>query len=135
MLDVCLQDVNLQEGTLCGSSTWHLPNGKSPVVTSWEGDIIDNVNHSFVTQKWGATQQSDLKQWSKFPHFVPLRLNVLQRRGRWDSSLSSSAACLKWSVYSREHAHCTAFSFSTSKAAQTLPCSVLLCVQFKYVWG
>ena len=78
-----LQDVNLEDGTLCGSSTWHLPNGKSPVETAWEGEIIDNVNHTFLTQKWGATQQSDLKHWSKFAHFVPLRLNVLQRRGRW----------------------------------------------------
>ncbi|EIE22456.1 hypothetical protein COCSUDRAFT_42757 [Coccomyxa subellipsoidea C-169] len=95
-VEIRVEDVNLQEGTLCGSSTWHLPNGKSPVVTSWEGEIIDNVNHSFVTQKWGATQQSDLKQWSKFPHFVPLRLNVLQRRGRCGYLRDYSHIYMRW---------------------------------------
>lgn len=83
---------------LYGSSTWHLPHGKSPVVTAWEGEIIDNINNTFVTSKWGATQQSDMKHWSKFSEFVPLRLNVQQRRGRWDSNsnaLIQAHACIE----------------------------------------
>lgn len=28
----------------------------APVVTFWEGEIVDNLNHTFLTQKWGATR-------------------------------------------------------------------------------
>jgi hypothetical protein len=77
-----MQDANLSTGMLCGSSAWHLPHGKSPVVTFWEGEIVDNVSHTFITSKWGASQLSDMKHWSKFSAFQPLRLHVLQKGGR-----------------------------------------------------
>ncbi|BDA43462.1 probable glucose-induced degradation protein 4 homolog [Coccomyxa sp. Obi] len=95
-VEIRIQDVNLEDGLLWGSSTWHLPNGKSPVITAWEGEIIDNVNHNFVTSKWGATQQSDMKFWSKFGQFGPLRHNVLQKRGRCGYLRDYSHIYMRW---------------------------------------
>lgn len=47
----------------------NVPQAKTPVVTFWEGDIIDNVNHSFVTSKWGAEKKVDVKHWRRFEGF------------------------------------------------------------------
>lgn len=37
-------------------SMWaeNVPYAKSPVVTYWEGEVVDDANHSFFTAKWGA---------------------------------------------------------------------------------
>lgn len=37
-------------------SMWaeNVPHAKSPVVTYWEGEVVDDANHSFYTAKWGA---------------------------------------------------------------------------------
>lgn len=32
----------------------NVPHAKSPVVTYWEGEVVDDANHSFFTAKWGA---------------------------------------------------------------------------------
>ncbi len=55
-----------------GTSSWLLPNGEAPVETTWQGEIIDNCNHTFDTQKWGASHISDMKNWSKFSAFSEL---------------------------------------------------------------
>ena len=51
-------------------------------VTQWEGQVVDNANHSFLTRSWGASRQSDLKHWGKFAAFGPLRKQVMQHSGR-----------------------------------------------------
>lgn len=33
---------------------------------------MDNCNHTFDTQKWGASHISDMKNWSKFSAFSEL---------------------------------------------------------------
>jgi hypothetical protein len=34
----------------------NIPQATSPVITFWEGEVVDNLNHTFITQKWGATR-------------------------------------------------------------------------------
>lgn len=65
-----LQEVNWRTGYVCGSMrAENVPQAKTPVVTFWEGDIIDNVNHSFITSKWGAEKKVDVKHWRRFNGF------------------------------------------------------------------
>ena len=53
-----LQEVNLDTGYVCGSMRAdNVPQAKTPVVTFWEGDIIDNVNHSFITSSGVLTRR------------------------------------------------------------------------------
>lgn len=40
-------------GTMCASD---VPEAPSPVATFFEGEIIDNVNHSFYTADWDAVR-------------------------------------------------------------------------------
>jgi hypothetical protein len=54
----------------------NVPSVSKEVLTFWEGEVIDNVNHSFFTKRWSATLQSDLLHWSKFPAFSELKLLV-----------------------------------------------------------
>ena len=65
-------------------------------VTQWEGEVIDNRNHSFLTRAWGASRASDLKHWGRFAPFGPLRKQVVQTRGRWGALADAAwtfAAC------------------------------------------
>ena len=67
-----VQDVDLRQGMAWGTSSWLLPNGEAPVETTWQGEIVDNCNHTFDTQRWGASHISDMKNWSKFSAFSEL---------------------------------------------------------------
>lgn len=42
-------------GTMCASD---VPEAPSPVATFFEGEIIDNVNHSFYTADWDAVRMA-----------------------------------------------------------------------------
>ncbi|CAL5221407.1 g3592 [Coccomyxa viridis] len=72
LVEIQVQDVDLRQGMAWGTSSWLLPNGEAPVETTWQGEIIDNCNHTFDTQKWGASHISDMKNWSKFSAFSEL---------------------------------------------------------------
>lgn len=55
-----------------------------------KGEIVDNTNHTFLTQKWGATRDTDFKHWRKFVcGFAPMEPDVSRNAGR--SSLLSSS--------------------------------------------
>ena len=74
----------------------NVPQAKTPVVTFWEGDIIDNVNHSFITSKWGADKKIDVKHWPRFDGFQPLRRQVQSAGGRcaYKQQKAVSTPCL-----------------------------------------
>lgn len=79
-----MQEVNLETGYICGiMRAENVPQAKTPVVTFWEGDIIDNVNHSFMTSKWGAEKKVDAKHWLKFDGFGPLSHSAQAFGGRY----------------------------------------------------
>lgn len=43
------------------------------VETLWEGQLVDGRAHGFPTGAWGADAATDLRHWSQFPAFAPLR--------------------------------------------------------------
>ena len=75
-LKVTIEEADFKRGYVCG--TMHATGfncgdsaqGGSPVATFWEGEIVDNVNHSFYTQKWGANKSIDRKHWSRLAPFT-----------------------------------------------------------------
>jgi len=84
-----VQEVYVETGYVCGSMrAENVPQAKTPVVTFWEGDIIDNVNHSFITTKWGADKKIDVKHWPRFDGFQALRKRVQNSGGRCNSWFS-----------------------------------------------
>ena len=52
---VRVQGVDMARGYACGvMEAMNVPQANEPIITFWEGEIIDNTNHSFFTQGWGA---------------------------------------------------------------------------------
>ncbi|KAL0053045.1 hypothetical protein WJX82_000107 [Trebouxia sp. C0006] len=96
-VQVCIEEVNLETGYVCGSMrAENVPKAKSPVVTFWEGDIIDNVNHSFITCKWGADKKIDVKHWPRFDGFEPLRKRVQNSGGRCGGLSTHTHIFMRW---------------------------------------
>lgn len=82
-LKVQLQGCDIQRGYLCGSmEALNVPAADIPVVTFWEGEIVDNRNYTFYTGQWDATRDTDVQHWSQFPSFEPLRADVQKDGGR-----------------------------------------------------
>ena len=52
-----------------------------------QGDIIDNMNSSFITSKWSVQHSVDLQHWRKFEPFRPLEQQVKATGGRWVQDL------------------------------------------------
>lgn len=80
---VRIQGIDLDRGYVCGTmEASNVPDSASPVITFWEGEVIDNRNHSFMTWKWEATKESDMNHWKKFAGFAPLIKQVERFSGR-----------------------------------------------------
>mmetsp|Transcript_6838 Transcript_6838/g.15776 ORF Transcript_6838/g.15776 Transcript_6838/m.15776 type:complete len:209 (-) Transcript_6838:146-772(-) len=77
-----------KNSTLCGDmEALNVPSTEAPVTTFWEGEIIDNINSTFITKRWEATRKSDLEYWGTFPQFAPLR-EAVERDGGVNLDLS-----------------------------------------------
>lgn len=67
----------MKRGVLTGTMEAHdVPKTNSPVITFWEGEIIDNRNFYFRTGRWDATRYNDIEHWSRFPGFVPKMMDA-----------------------------------------------------------
>ncbi|CAI9287546.1 hypothetical protein Lser_V15G26005 [Lactuca serriola] len=76
-VNVRIQGCDLDHGYLCGTmEALNVPMADTPVVTFWEGEIVDTKNHTFFTNKWKATSEVDIEHWTKFPSFSPLLSQV-----------------------------------------------------------
>ncbi|URE27032.1 Vacuolar import and degradation protein [Musa troglodytarum] len=72
-VNVRIQGIDLENGYLCGTmEALNVPLADTPVVTFWEGELVDGNNFTFFTRKWEATPEDDIRHWSKFPSFAPL---------------------------------------------------------------
>ncbi|KAH1265666.1 Glucose-induced degradation protein 4 [Glycine max] len=72
-VNVRIQGCDLEHGYLCGTmEALNVPMADTPVVTFWEGEIVDTKNYTFFTGKWEASPEDDIRHWSKFPSFSPL---------------------------------------------------------------
>ncbi|KAL8526884.1 hypothetical protein ACS0TY_015941 [Phlomoides rotata] len=88
-VNVRIQGCDLDHGYLCGTmEALNVPMADTPVVTFWEGEIVDTKNYTFFTGKWGATQEDDIKHWTEFPSFPPL-LSQVEADGGKSLDLSS----------------------------------------------
>ncbi|CAG8584662.1 4853_t:CDS:2 [Ambispora gerdemannii] len=84
---VTIQYVDYKTGTAIGlMEALNVPSSNNKVVTYWEGEIIDLVNHSWWTNKWQATPDVDLQHWRKFEAF----------RGTDGRSISRGFLSRKW---------------------------------------
>ncbi|GLC50717.1 hypothetical protein PLESTB_000411700 [Pleodorina starrii] len=75
------------------------PLAKRPIVTYFEGDIIDNVNHTFWTgRKWGSpSQETDVRYWSRCLGFSgSLRAAVQRHSGRAPELGSCQYLFMRW---------------------------------------
>ncbi|PIA54671.1 hypothetical protein AQUCO_00900914v1 [Aquilegia coerulea] len=76
-VNVRIQGCDLDHGYLCGTmEALNVPLADTPVVTFWEGEVVDTKNYTFFTGKWEATSEDDIRHWSKFPSFVPFLVEV-----------------------------------------------------------
>lgn len=76
-VNVCIQGCDLDHGYLCGTmEALNVPMADTPVVTFWEGEIVDGKNYTFFTGKWEAMPEDDIRHWTKFPSFLPLLSRV-----------------------------------------------------------
>eukprot|EP00803_Ostreobium_quekettii_P003319 evm.model.scf_2409.1 EVM.evm.TU.scf_2409.1 scf_2409:3514-7781(+) len=80
-VSVQIQCYSLEMGYVCGTMKANV-SPQSPVVTFWEGEIVDNENHTFFTSKWDASQSTDLDYWHKFSAFAPLGRKVMKQGGQ-----------------------------------------------------
>ncbi|WOL04730.1 hypothetical protein Cni_G13452 [Canna indica] len=82
-VNVRIQGVDLDHGYLCGTmEALNVPLADTPVVTFWEGELVDGSNYTFFTGKWEATPEDDIRHWSKFPSFAPLSSQVKSDGGK-----------------------------------------------------
>ncbi|GFR45829.1 hypothetical protein Agub_g7193 [Astrephomene gubernaculifera] len=92
---------DLERGLLTGSMVaQNNPVAKRPIVTYFEGEIIDNVNHSFWTGcKWGTcpSRESDVRYWSRCPGFSGALRNAVKRHdGRAPQLGSCQHIFMRW---------------------------------------
>ncbi|KAF3333649.1 Glucose-induced degradation protein 4 [Carex littledalei] len=82
-VNVRIQGCDIEHGFLCGTmEALNVPLADTPVVTFWEGEIVDAKNHTFFTGKWEATPEDDIRHWSKFPSFTPLLSQIEEDGGK-----------------------------------------------------
>eukprot|EP01025_Chloroclados_australasicus_P054506 TRINITY_DN6464_c0_g1_i1.p1 TRINITY_DN6464_c0_g1~~TRINITY_DN6464_c0_g1_i1.p1 ORF type:complete len:504 (+),score=31.88 TRINITY_DN6464_c0_g1_i1:182-1693(+) len=92
---VTIQDCNMQKGYVCGIMTARdVPGASGPILTFWSGEIIDNINHTFTTGKWGAKPTDDAHYWALFPSHSLIAENV--RQGRCTDLCSHSHIYMRW---------------------------------------
>ncbi|XP_021657471.1 uncharacterized protein LOC110647786 isoform X2 [Hevea brasiliensis] len=76
-VNVRIQGYDLDHGYLCGTmEALNVPMADTPVVTFWEGEIVDGKNYTFFTGKWEASAEDDIRHWTKFPSFSPFLCQV-----------------------------------------------------------
>ncbi|KAM0844243.1 hypothetical protein ACQ4PT_057197 [Festuca glaucescens] len=88
-VNVRIHGCDLEQGYLCGTmEALNVPLADTPVVTFWEGEIVDAKNYTFFTGKWEASAEDDVRHWSKFESFTPL-LSQIETDGGKSMDLSN----------------------------------------------
>jgi hypothetical protein len=100
-LKITVEERDFSKGYVCGTM---YANGfncsensgagggeKNPVVTFWEGELIDNYNHFFYTQKWGASKTTDRSHWLKLAPFCKAFNNKTNTTNQQNQSQNQDA--------------------------------------------
>ena len=78
-----LHGCDLSRGHVCGTMCANdVPSASSPIITWWDGEVIDGVHHTFFTHKWGASRETDMQHWARFEGFAELSHEVARQGGR-----------------------------------------------------
>lgn len=94
---VRIQGLDMSNGYVCGvMEAQNVPQARTPIITFWEGEIVDNNNYTFFTQKWVAQREDDLQHWSKFPAFAALEHDVKRQGGRSQQLATSPCIFMRW---------------------------------------
>ena len=96
---VVIDYVDFTKGEVFGTMTAsNVPYAQSPVVTFFEGQIIDNENATFYSDPDSSARAclSELRHWSRFPAFRPLRDSVLDDDGRAPGLKDSRKVFMRW---------------------------------------
>jgi len=68
-VEVELQDVDLDRSFLCGYLKISGLTDEFPVLTTFFEAEVVGLQHSFITGKWDANEQTDREHWGKFNAF------------------------------------------------------------------
>jgi hypothetical protein len=74
----------------------NLPNSHARVETFWEGHLVDGRAHGFLTGAWGADAATDLRHWSQFAPFAPLRACVADGRAAHIDCAALAHVYMRW---------------------------------------
>eukprot|EP01023_Acetabularia_acetabulum_P023959 TRINITY_DN23259_c0_g1_i3.p1 TRINITY_DN23259_c0_g1~~TRINITY_DN23259_c0_g1_i3.p1 ORF type:complete len:488 (+),score=98.85 TRINITY_DN23259_c0_g1_i3:127-1590(+) len=94
---VTIQACNMETGYVCGMMQANITSGSpapGPVLTCWVGEIIDNENYNFITDKWCAERQDDNEYWARFPSYQKIQDTV--RQGRSNQLAQHSHIYMRW---------------------------------------
>jgi len=95
-VNVTLVDVNLSSSTLCGYLRIQNLTQDYPVMTTYfDAEIIGSRFGFLTSDDWGATEQDDLKHWSKFSAFKTLK-GELKRPGLTISERERPVTFMRW---------------------------------------
>ncbi|CAG8714713.1 20746_t:CDS:2, partial [Gigaspora rosea] len=94
---VTVHYVNYKTGTAIGlMEALNVPNSSNTVVTYWEGEMIDFVNHSLWTDKWNSTPDIDLQHWKKFDAFRQMDVRRGTPTKEWFQEACQKYIFMRW---------------------------------------
>lgn len=95
--DVTVQIVNvdLAASHLCGYLNIRGLTDDWPELTTYFDAEVIGQRYGFVTGKWGATEADDMKHWSRFTPFRPIR-NSLTRPGLHFNHMNKPFIFMRW---------------------------------------
>lgn len=98
-VEVVLNHCDYKTGEVFGTMTArNVPGAEDPVVTYFEGEVIDNVNSTFYSNPDASARSCilELRNWARFPSFRPLRESVLEEDGRASGLADSPKVFMRW---------------------------------------
>lgn len=94
-VSVEITNVDMESSTLGGYlKICGLTKEWPEITTYFEAEIIGK-EYSFVTGKWDATEADDIKHWSRFPEFGPLRDKLQNLRASYDA-MAQPMVFMRW---------------------------------------
>ncbi|KAJ3369653.1 GID complex subunit 4, VID24 [Allomyces arbusculus] len=94
-VEITLKDIDWEAGRLAGFLRIHELTNTPMITTFWDGEILDGVRHSFVTNQWGANTQTDLDHWSRFQGFDRIAPSFNTANERYDYK-SQRLVYMRW---------------------------------------
>lgn len=98
-VNVTIDSCNFATGEVLGSMVaYDVPGSAGVVTTYFEGEIIDNVNHTFYSDPDASDRAcvTEIRHWLRFPVFRPMRSSIVVEDGRTPALVSSQKVFMRW---------------------------------------